>query len=330
MNPYSSVRPGGYAWWYFDAVSDDGARALTAIFFIGSVFSPDYAARLRRGEPARAEEHLGVNLALYERGKKRAWVMSEHGAAALGGVGDGGPRIGDSAIERVGTGGALRVTVHERTAPFFVALAGVGARVDGTIDVEPLGPPIDPVELSAEGSVRHLWHVLMRRARVRVRFSRPQFAFDGVGYHDVNAGDGRLERAFASWSWARFHDDANTTIVYATHERAGAARAWVVDARDDEPTAARPAAVLPEGERRRAPWGLMMPRWFAVDDAGRTLRCTPTRILEAAPFYARYEARLGDVSAVIDKPSGVGEFLDLDRFRDRSVQFLLRFKMRRI
>jgi hypothetical protein len=88
--------------------------------------------------------------------------------------------------------------------------------------------------------------------------------------------------------------------------------------------------VLPEGERRRAPWGLMMPRWFAVDDAGRTLRCTPTRILEAAPFYARYEARLGDVSAVIDKPSGVGEFLDLDRFRDRSVQFLLRFKMRRI
>ena len=40
VNPYSHVRPGGYAWWYFDAVSDDGTRALTAIFFIGSVFSP--------------------------------------------------------------------------------------------------------------------------------------------------------------------------------------------------------------------------------------------------------------------------------------------------
>jgi carotenoid 1,2-hydratase len=334
VNPYSAVRPGGYAWWYFDAVSDDGARALTAIFFIGSVFSPDYAARVRRGEPARAEEHLGVNLALYERGKKRAWVMSEHGAGALGGVGDGGPRIGDSSIERTDNGG-LRVNIHERSAPFLVALAGIGARVDGTIDIEPRSPPIDPVELHADGGVRHLWHVLMRSARVRVRFTRPDYSFDGVGYHDVNAGDGRLERAFASWSWARFHDahgkEARTTIVYATHERSGAARAWVVDARDDEPTAARPVAVLPEGERRRAPWGLHIPRWFAVDDDGRTLRCTPTRLYEAAPFYARYAARLdGNVRAVTSTSNGVGEFLDLDRFRDRGVQFLLRFKMRRI
>jgi carotenoid 1,2-hydratase len=329
VNPYSDVRPGGYAWWYFDALSDDGARALTAIFFIGSVFSPDYAARVRRGEPARAEEHLGVNLALYERDKKRAWVMSEHGAAALGGVSDGGPRIADSGIERVGSG--LRLTIHERSAPFLVTLAGVGARVDGTIDVEPVGPPLDPVELHADGGVRHLWHVLMRRARVRVRFSRPDFSFDGVGYHDVNAGDGRLERAFASWSWARFHDHDRTTIVYATHERAGAARAWVIDARDDEHTVARPAALLPEGERSPAPWGLTMPRWFAVDDNGRALRCTPTRLLEAAPFYARYAARLGDDA----RPgstlgNGVGEFLDLERFSDRWVQFLLRFKMRRI
>jgi carotenoid 1,2-hydratase len=331
VNPYRDVRPGGYAWWYFDAVSDDGARALTAIFFIGSVFSPDYAARVRRGEPARAEEHLGVNLALYEHGRKRAWVMSEHPAAALGGVGEGGPRIGASGIEPMPAGG-LRVTIAEHTAPFLVTLAKIGARVEGTIEIEPLGPPIDPVELHADNDVRHLWHVLMRRARVRVRFDRPDFRFDGVGYHDVNAGDGRLERAFRSWSWARFHHGERTTIVYATHERAGAARAWVVDARDDQRTAARTAALLPEGERRRAPWGLWVPRWFAVDDNGRTLRATPTRILEAAPFYTRYAAQLAEgtgVPRVIDS-TGVGEFLDLDRFSDRAVQFLLRFKMRRI
>ena len=329
VNPYADVRPGGYAWWYFDAVSDDGARALTAIFFIGSVFSPDYAARIRRGEAPRAEEHLGVNLALYERGQKRAWVMSEHGAAALGGVGEGGPRIADSAIERTPSGG-LRITICEHTAPFFVTLAGIGARVEGTIEVEPLTAPIDPVELYADRGVRHLWHVLMRAARVRVRFTRPEFTFDGLGYHDVNAGDGRLERAFRSWSWARFHDgggaDARTTIVYATHERSGAARAWVVDARDAEPAAARSAALLPEGERRRAPWGLWVPRWFAVDDDGRTLRCTPTRILEAAPFYTRYAARLDDVT----RSTGVGEFLDLERFSSRGIQFLLRFKMRHL
>lgn len=331
-NPYSLVPPGGYAWWYFDAVSDDGERALTAIFFLGSVFSPSWAARLRRGEPARAEEHLGVNLALYQRGKKRAWVMSEHGARALGGVGDGGPRIADSAIER--DGDRLRVTIRERSAPFLVALAGVGARVEGVIDVEPQARALAPVELGGDPE-RHRWHVLVPRARVRVRFSRPDFAFDGVGYHDVNSGDGRLERAFSSWSWARFHEADRTTIVYVTHERSGASRAVVVDAHDGEAAAARPAALLPEGERIPLPWGLTVPRWFAVDDAGRTLRCRPTQLYEAAPFYARYAASLEIPQAApaathVRKLTGVGEYLDLDRFQDRGVQFLLRFKMRRI
>lgn len=327
MNAYSHVRPGGYAWWYFDALSDDGARALTAIFFVGSVFSPDYAARVRRGETARAEEHVGVNLALYERGKKRAWVMSEYGEAALGPIGEAGPRIGGSTIERTAAG--YKIEIHERSAPFLVTLAGIGARVDGVIEIEPHAPAVAPVELTSDGD-RHLWHVMVPRARVRVRFDRPAFAFDGLGYHDINAGEGRLERAFSSWSWARFHDADRTTIVYATHERSGAARACVVAARDDEPAAVRPATLLPEGERVRLPWGLRMPRWFAVDDNGRTLRCQPTRMLESAPFYARYAARLGDGATQGSTPvTGVGEYLDLDRFRDRGVQFLLRFKMRR-
>jgi hypothetical protein len=163
---------------------------------------------------------------------------------------------------------------------------------------------------------------------VRVRFVRPEFSFDGVGYHDVNAGDGRLEDAFASWSWARFHDAARTVVVYATHERSGTAHACVVDAPGgDRPATVHAAALLPEGERMALPWGLRMPRWFAVDDGGRSLRCQPTKLYETAPFYARYAARLhGGVRPIT---LGVGEFLDLDRFRRRGIQFLLRFKMRR-
>ena len=33
----------GYAWWYVDAVSDDGEHAIVLITFVGSVFSPYYA-----------------------------------------------------------------------------------------------------------------------------------------------------------------------------------------------------------------------------------------------------------------------------------------------
>src|SRR3954447_922122 len=39
----------GYAWWYLDALSDDGRHGLTVIAFVGSVFSPYYALARRRG-----------------------------------------------------------------------------------------------------------------------------------------------------------------------------------------------------------------------------------------------------------------------------------------
>jgi carotenoid 1,2-hydratase len=325
VHPIRDVRPGGYAWWYFDALSDDGACALTAIFFVGSVFSPDYAGRLRRGESARAEEHVAVNLALYERGRKRAWVMSEYGAAALRGLDDDGPRIGDSAVERTAAG--LKLIVRERTAPFLAALAGVGATVEGEVELMRSAPPVAAVELAAAPE-RHFWQARLPRARVRVRFRRPALAFDGIGYHDVNFGDGRLERAFSSWSWARFHQRARTTILYALHERSGAARGLVVDAGDAAPASVRAATLLPEGEALAAPWGLSLPRWFAVDDGGTTRRCRAGRLLEAAPFYARYVAALGgnEHDGAVD---GVGEYLDLDRFASPAVQFLLRFKTRR-
>ncbi len=41
------VVPGGYAWWYVDGISADGEDAITVIAFVGSVFSPYYAAARR-------------------------------------------------------------------------------------------------------------------------------------------------------------------------------------------------------------------------------------------------------------------------------------------
>ena len=76
------VPSGGYAWWYVDALSDDGQHGLTIIAFIGSVFSPYYAwARARgTGDPLN---HCAVNVALYGRDRKR-WAMTERGRGHVG------------------------------------------------------------------------------------------------------------------------------------------------------------------------------------------------------------------------------------------------------
>lgn len=325
--PYFDTRvaPGGYAWWYVDALSDDGERALVAIFFIGSVFSPSYARRLRRGEEARAEEHLAVNLALYERGKQGLWVMSEYGAAALGETSDERLGLGRTVLERRAHGG-LTIHLVERAAPFLLSLAGLGARVEGTIEIEPACAPLPEVELSETEGFRHWWRVPVPRARVRARFSRPALDFEGTGYHDINRGDSRLEHSFAHWSWARFHTDDRVVIMYATQDHEGAARGVLVDARDGASPAQRAPRELagrPEARTVKAGWGLTMPPGFTVGP----LRCEAARRLDVAPFYARYLATL--VEDGQPGPRGLGEYLDLDRFRPPGVQFLLRFKTRR-
>jgi carotenoid 1,2-hydratase len=311
------VEPGGYAWWYFDALSDDGERALTTIFFRGSVFSPDYAKRMRAGG-ASADEHLGVNLALYDRGRQVAWVMSEYGARELHRADDGGLTIARSTLDGRG------VTIDDRSAPFFASLARLGSAVRGTVELEPLAPAIGEASLTGSDGKRHRWHVPSPRARVKVRFERPRFSFDGIGYHDVNRGDGRLEDAFARWSWARFHprdDERRTLVLYSVRDRAGGQRALLVDTGEGGPAHAVDGR---EGPSRDAGWGLSVPRWF---DAGG-FRCEPGELLERAPFYARYRAGLSRDGVTL--ATGLGEHLDLDRFRGRGVQFLLRFKTRKV
>lgn len=317
-----ALQSGGYAWWYFDALSDDGQRGLTAIFFIGSVFSPDYAQRVRRGERPAAVEHLGVNLALYEKGRKVAWVMSEYGPDAMPPV-SRGLQIGKSSIQPLGAG-ALRLDFHETSAPFLLALAGLGRPIDGTVELEPEAGPWGPSNLGGSPSVPHMWRVAMPRARVKVDFPKLGFSFEGSGYHDLNQGDSRLEDAFSRWSWARFHHDGRTRVFYSTLDRQGRRRALLAEGRADV-VVPQATTFAVDGPPADAGWGLSIPSWFSVGD-GHT-RCVVGQMLEQSPFYARYEAALVDGNKTI--ATGVGEHLDLDRFRSPVIQFLLRFKTRR-
>ncbi len=72
------VPPGGYAWWYLDALSDDGEEAITLIAFVGSVFSPYYAWS-GRADPL---DHTALNVALYARRGGR-WTLTERGRGDL-------------------------------------------------------------------------------------------------------------------------------------------------------------------------------------------------------------------------------------------------------
>lgn len=270
---------------------------------------------MRRGERALPAEHAAVNLALYRRGRPFAWVMTEHEGGSFD---DDAITIAGTRLSRDGAG--WRIDLVDRSAP-------LGRRVEGTIRIEPLAGPAAELVLSSDSApARHAWRVMAPRARVRADMRHPTFTLDAIGYHDRNHGEGRLEDTFSRWGWARFHGRAGTTVLYALTERDGRRRAFALRAPDGDQGAAPVTLTDPIDHDHagvRLGWGLRGPARFGVD----ALACELGAPFEQAPFYARFFGRLTGCEAAGDE-RGMGEWLDLDRFRSRVIQTMLRFKMR--
>lgn len=295
--------PGGYRWWYLDAASDDGRDHLVCIFFWGSVFSPRYAARLRRGEAALPGEHAAVHLAFQRDGVMRHWLLAERSDAAL--ESEDSYRVGASRWES--GPGRVRIALDERT---------LGQRTRGTLELEALEAPLTEAPLAlTPGVADHRWHAVMPRVRVKVALDEPGVRFEGRGYHDANAGSEPMERAIRGWSWARHSGGPKTRVAYDLLARDGQRfRHTLVGGAPPRLECSRATTL---GFTRRTGWGIALPEALAWEDE------RPTRtgsLLLSAPFYARYLIEDGGL------PVGTGETLDLDRFEQPLVRWMLRFR----
>jgi carotenoid 1,2-hydratase len=300
------IPPDGYAWWYIDALSDDGRHGLTLIAFVGSVFSPYYAWARRRGgaDPAN---HCAFNVALYG-GRGGRWAMTERGAAQL----QREPSqlaIGPSRMRW--SGEALEIEVNEVCAP-------IPRRVRGTVRLIPStlcdhGISLDPLGL-------HRWTPFAPCARIEVALSEPALKWSGLGYFDSNGGTEPLENCFTDWTWSRASLPASSIVLYDVGLRDAAARSFAFkfaangSMQEIEPPRAAP---LPG-----TAWRLT--RHTRVD-AGQSVRVIKT--LEDAPFYSR---TLLDTGLMGVRLPAIHESLNLNRFRSRWVQCLLPFRMPRI
>ena len=196
------VVSGGYAWWYVDALSDDGAYGLTVIAFIGSVFSPYYAWK-GRADPL---DHCAINVALYSPSGNR-WAMTERRRHAV-----------EQSADRLAIGrsslrwdrGALSIDLNEIGAPIPFPLRGA-IRLEPTI--------VNREAHLLERAGRHFWRPIAPAARVEVVFDKPALRWSGHGYFDCNAGDEPLERAFSSWTWSRAQTEPGAAILYDAERR---------------------------------------------------------------------------------------------------------------
>ena len=297
----AAVAPGGYRWWYIDAVSDDGDFSLTVIAFIGSVFSPYYAWS-NWADPYR---HCAVNVALYgPRGAR--WAMTERSGASLRQSPDT-LAIGPSSLQW--RDGALAIRLDEIAAP-------IPKRIRGEIVVEPQA--INRLAFTLEAAGAHHWRPIAPVARVKVKLQTPDLAWSGHAYVDTNAGDEPLEKAFASWTWSRARIGDSAAIFYDAERRREPALSLALRvnaAGDVEEMEPPPVAALPKTK-----W-LLSRRTRAQDGAAGVLRD-----FEDTPFYSRSLVASHMDGAPVE---WVHESLSLDRFANPIVRLMLPFRMPR-
>ena len=296
------VRPNGYAWWYIDATSDDGAYGLTIIAFVGSVFSPYYKIT-GRGRP---DNHCAINVSL-SGPRASAWAMTERGQKRV----DRGRDhfvVGPSSIRR--DGDSFVIDLDEISAP-------LPCRVRGTVRVTPEMIGTTAFLLDPEG--RHRWHPVAPRARVEVSMTHPGVRWSGDGYFDSNFGDEPLEDGFDDWHWSRAHLKKDVAVLYEGRRRGGAPfdLALKFDSQGRWHDVVQPApAALP-----RTGW---LVKRATRADAGSTPRVIKTWI--DAPFYARTAL---DTRLFGEDVQAVHESLSLGRFRSTVVQTMLPYRMPR-
>jgi carotenoid 1,2-hydratase len=296
------VAPGGYAWWYIDATSADGAYGLTLIAFVGSVFSPYYKLSGRHSP----DNHCAINISLNgPRGS--AWAMTERTAREV----DRSKHhfsAGPSAMRWDGE--TLVIDIAEVSAP-------LPYKVRGTIRVSP--EMINTTAFALDPAARHRWHPVAPRAHVEVNMTDPGLRWSGAGYFDSNFGDEALEDGFADWHWSRAHLRDDVAVLYEGLRRDGTPfdLALRMDRSGqwhdvDQPASAR----LPRS-------GWMINRVTRAD-AGFTPRVVKTWV--DAPFYARSQISTRLFGETVD---AVHESLSMGRFRSPIVQGMLPFRMPR-
>ena len=298
----TGVPPGGYLWWYLDALSSDGRFAITLIAFVGSVFSPYYFWSGRKNPL----NHCAVNIAIYGETGAR-WAMTERGqsqversARVL--------RIGNSSLQW--QGGVLKIDIDEICAP-------IPKRIRGSIRVTPSGSPERYFWLDAVGN--HIWYPIAPRTHVDVSLERPDLHWSGTGYLDGNFGTEPLENGFRDWTWSRAHLKRDSVILYDATRRDGTdvSLALRVD-QDGHIQAQEPPCTV------RLPATAWRIARQARADAGHAVLLRKT--LEDTPFYARsiMETQLCGETAVL-----FHESLSLDRFDTPIVRAMLPFRMPR-
>lgn len=325
-------QPGGYEWWYFDAISTDGRHSLVVIFYEGNPFSPSYinAQQGRSNEEPLPQNFPAVSISVYEDGNPIYYSFTEYSNEQCT-FDSEHPfvKIGRHSMRAEEGGEKLRYSLHLQEA----LPSGDKLQVSLEFGSDPVNLRFDD---AGEQSVGHQWNLVQPRSEVNgdihieTQKGNKTISFEGRGYHDHNIGHEPMRDEFSDWYWGRLHFSAATLVYYvmnrkATHQHC----AWLIDS---EHNIVERFSDITLSDTGRSIFGLSMAHKIDIQSEHTQIQIQQSNLLDNGPFYRRFlsDGLLKvDGQTVPEPASGITEYIRPDRIYSRIFWPLVNMRIRR-
>ncbi len=337
---HKKPEPGGYEWWYFDAIDPSGIFRIVIIFYDGIPFSLDYIDACKKANSeklALAENHPGISISVYENDKPIFYDLSEYPQEKCS--------FSSEETSVVIGNNKLHSLSEDDIVTYILELDEElpdGDHLKGTITFS--GKMISG-ELAQETSYsikdRHVWNLVSPKTKVSAEielqtriYEKKDILFTGNGYHDHNYGHIPMYDTFRDWYWARFHFEKYSLVIYAMNDEKERHQAWLIEDKTGKVACTFTDIVFEDYAVNTFLLGFNRHIRISGNDKNNPdIQIFLNKKLDSGPFYVRFAAdailHLPELNKV-EKSDGIAEYIYPSRMKWKIFWPLIRMRLRMV
>lgn len=328
---------GGYEWWYFDGISDDGKYSFVIIFYEGNPFSLRYIQALNWEEESAPSEYPAISIAVYEDSQPVYYSFTEFEKENCVFKEDQiFVEIGPHQMEGTVRGDKLEYTLQLQEQLPSGDKIEVELRFEGKITGQLFG---ENGKKDKQNRISHQWNLVLPRASVAGHITLSTgnkksllhtIEFNGTGYHDHNTGREPMRNSFEDWYWGRFHFNYATLVYYIMNrEEQQQYEAWLIDRQNNQVLTTFDEINL--YDQSFSLFGLLTAHKLMFRSKGIEVQVQQSDKQDNGPFYQRFGSQaylnIPD-EEILESQKGISEYIQPSRIYCRLFWPLIRMRIR--
>ncbi|MEX0844047.1 MAG: hypothetical protein WD022_02155 [Balneolaceae bacterium] len=327
LSPDFKKPHGGYEWWYFDGLSEDGEDGFVVIFYQNNPFSTKYIEELEGS--GIQQDHPAISISVYKNKKTVYYGFVEFDEKEF----SWNEEEKTLKLEK----NLIKYSISQEKVEIELHLNQVlpsGHLIKGMISGTGLIPANQFIE-KGKSSEMHCWNLLLpdmefeTKLNVTGKSGEEEFNIYGSGYHDHNTGNEPMGDSFKDWYWGRYHFGDLTLIYYLMNKRDGSQQfeAWIIDSENQRVVESLDEVKLNFYSRNL--FGMKSARKIELDGSQASVIIQCNTKIDDGPFYQRfYGDSIIKYNTQVYAAHGISEYLYPENIYKRLFWPLVHMRLR--